>query len=268
MSNTSDIIIELPKPKNGETIGLNLAAAALGITRQAAFHMVRGGKFPVAHQLEGKRVRVKLSDLRKALGMKADQTSITVPVAIKKTRAANGQMSNPTFQLTSVSVEQTDHWAEVHAASCAHLDKGGRWGYKLGEGSWNFEADSKMEAAEIIGADFIAEGQSLEDDIFPHVRFAPCVKLPTHPVITSDTEDDLAPQPAKPARPVRQTSRKTSAAEQAAMDVINAKEAAAKTTTRTRKATPAKTARKTGANVVPIDVQTRAGRRAAAKAAK
>ena len=81
------ITINIPaKPAKGETIGLAEAAAALGLTRQAAFHMVRKGTFPVATSLNGRRVRVDVVGLRKALAMKATATSITVEEATKRAR--------------------------------------------------------------------------------------------------------------------------------------------------------------------------------------
>jgi ABC-2 type transport system ATP-binding protein len=91
----SNITVEVPKATNGETVGLAQAAAALGLTRQAAFHMHVKGSFPCPTVLEGKRVRVKLSDLRKALGLKAGQTSVTVAEAVKRPRTAAAEKSAP-----------------------------------------------------------------------------------------------------------------------------------------------------------------------------
>jgi hypothetical protein len=82
-----NITITIPaKPAKGETISLKEAAAALGLTRQAAFHAVRKGTFPVATTLNGTRVRVDIVGLRKALAMKATATTITVPEAEKRAR--------------------------------------------------------------------------------------------------------------------------------------------------------------------------------------
>jgi hypothetical protein len=86
-----NVTISIPKPVKGadNTVSLKEAAAALGLTRQAAFHQVRGGKFPIATTIVGaNRVRVDLAGLRKALGMKATATSITVVEATKRPRRA------------------------------------------------------------------------------------------------------------------------------------------------------------------------------------
>jgi hypothetical protein len=86
-----NITVNIPaKPAKGDTVSLRDAAAALGLTRQAAFHMVRKGTFPVATSLNGTRVRVDVIGLRKALALKATATSVTVPEAVKRPRGANG----------------------------------------------------------------------------------------------------------------------------------------------------------------------------------
>jgi predicted DNA-binding transcriptional regulator AlpA len=87
-----NITITIPaKPAKGDTVSLKDAAAALGLTRQAAFHMVRKGTFPVATSLNGTRVRVDTIGLRKALAMKATATSVTVPEAVKRARMTNAE---------------------------------------------------------------------------------------------------------------------------------------------------------------------------------
>jgi hypothetical protein len=84
-----NITINIPaKPAKGDTLGLTEAAAALGLTRQAAFHMVRQGTFPVATSLNGNRVRVDIAGLRKHLRIKATATSVTVAEATKRPRRA------------------------------------------------------------------------------------------------------------------------------------------------------------------------------------
>ena len=96
------ITINIPaKPAKGETIGLAEAAAALGLTRQAAFHMVRKGTFPVATSLNGRRVRVDVVGLRKALAMKATATSITVEEATKRARQPKAATPKATARKTT-----------------------------------------------------------------------------------------------------------------------------------------------------------------------
>ena len=96
------ITINIPaKPAKGETIGLAEAAAALGLTRQAAFHMVRKGTFPVATSLNGRRVRVDVVGLRKALAMKATATSITVEEATKRARQPKAATPKSTARKTT-----------------------------------------------------------------------------------------------------------------------------------------------------------------------
>jgi hypothetical protein len=67
------------------------AGIALGMTRQAAFHKARAGKFPVPTSLNGTRVRVDVAALRKLLGMKASETSITVDEPVKQLRQPAGE---------------------------------------------------------------------------------------------------------------------------------------------------------------------------------
>jgi hypothetical protein len=98
------ITINIPKPSKGadNTIGLKEAAAALGLTRQVAFHMVRNGTFPVATSIVGaNRVRVDVAALRKHLGMKPTATSIEVPEAVKRNRRASGAAERPADKATA-----------------------------------------------------------------------------------------------------------------------------------------------------------------------
>jgi hypothetical protein len=91
-----NITVTIPaKPAKGDTIGLAEAAAALGLTRQAAFHQVVKGTFPVASSRNGTRVRVDVAALRKHLGMKATQTGVTMPEAVKRTRQAKATAPKP-----------------------------------------------------------------------------------------------------------------------------------------------------------------------------
>lgn len=86
MASNPKVTVEIPVAKNGETIGLKEAALALGMTRQAAFHKVRNGTFPVATSLNGTRVRVSVAALRKHLGLTAKTTELVVDEPVKRAR--------------------------------------------------------------------------------------------------------------------------------------------------------------------------------------
>jgi predicted DNA-binding transcriptional regulator AlpA len=116
----SNITVEVPKATNGETVGLAQAAAALGLTRQAAFHMHVKGTFPCPTVLEGKRVRVKLSDLRKALGLKAGQTSVTVAEAVKRPRTAAAEKSAPA---KATATKKAAQWPPTTESVAEHVAK-------------------------------------------------------------------------------------------------------------------------------------------------